>query len=469
MHSNRIIGGTIAALTVGCLFLTGWIMHRSGALQGATEDGRWALGLAAIAVHLGLAVFGLAMFASRKAVVTLVCGLMVLGAAACSAWQIATFLATEVISVTKAREATEKRADARHQAELDAAADKRKTAAELAKQQLTWFQGTGKSRRERKDMAEGGNKLIADIGKADAPAAKDAPAPTAEPALQSGAVAQWVAARMGWDETAMQASPYLMIALMLLAIEVVGWPMASFFWHRPTQAAVRYAPAYAPPPPMPEPAPPSAQIAAPVAAQLPAPEPVKVHPSKMPAPERIERRALPHSVATLIEIGFPLTKPAGALRIKDPPKDAARRFVVWAKAMDLAGQYTPEDLYRLYLEFASADHREPAAFNYLLGALDRTRGIDKTRPQTADGKRPTFWVITPGKYPKPAAKEGGRVVVPFSKAPDDPAPTETAPMRTLNFRDDDQPAIAQARARAWRRDGRRSRRQRGPRINRRAA
>lgn len=227
MHGTKIIGALFAILAAACLLLTGWIMHRSGSLQGATEDGRWALGLAAILVHLILAVCGLAMFVSRKALVSLVCAAMMLGAAACSAWQIASFLATEVISVTKAREAAEKRESARVAAAAELAKERQKTQAELAKGQLKWLQGTERNadgRRERKDSFEAANKLVTDFAKVEAPAIPEAKV-DATP-LQSGVLAQWLAAKLGYDETALQASPSLMIALMLLLSEVVFWPLS---------------------------------------------------------------------------------------------------------------------------------------------------------------------------------------------------------------------------------------------------
>lgn len=236
MNTNKAIGAFLAVFAVCCLFLTGWIIHKSGVMQGATDDGQWALGLAAIAVHLSIAVFGLAMFGSRRFLVKVACGVIMLGAAACSAWQITSFLATEVISVTKAREMKDQRESARVAAAIELAKQRQKTQAELAKSQLKWFQGTTEETRgrlSRKDYMESGNKLIVEIGKADVielPETKTETAP-----LQAGLLAQWVARRLGWDETALQASPYLLIALMLLLIEVISWPLASYFWNKPTE------------------------------------------------------------------------------------------------------------------------------------------------------------------------------------------------------------------------------------------
>ncbi len=425
MHGYRLIGALLALLAGGCLLLTGWIMHISGALQGVTENGRWALGLAAIAVHLILAVCGLAMFVSRNLFVSAVCGVMMLGAAACSAWQIATFLATEVISITKAREQADKRETARNAALIEMAKDRQKTQADLAKGHLKWVEGTIRSadgRRDRKDSMEAGLKVIAEMGKIEAPALPEAK--SEPPRFQSGQVAAWLAAKFGYDETTMQASPYLMIALMLLLIEVVGWPLSSYFWSRAKQLAPEIGSA---PSSGPEPAPPilspavqpAALAASMVPKALPAPTvalqsadvgqpdpeppPRPVHPSKAPAPVQRPRQPIsPEAVQALKEVAFPLVRPAGGLRAKELPKDAARRFLVWAKAMGLDGEYGATELATLYREFSEADHREPVPYNQLAGVLGNARGIDKTRPA---GSTTSVWVITPGRFKAKAAKE----------------------------------------------------------------
>jgi hypothetical protein len=426
MHGNRLIAAAFFALAAGCLLLTGWIMHRSGALQGATEDGRWALGLAAIAVHLILAVCGLAMFVSRKIFVSLVCCAMMLGAALCSGWQIATFLATEVISVTKAREAAEKRKDAREAAAVDLAKERQKTQTDLLKDELKWSRGTSREvdgRRERKDLAETRAKLIAEIG-------KTGPAPLPEiktetPTLQSGLLAQWLAARTGWDETALQASPYLLIAFMLLMSEVVFWPLASFFWNRPAHAGglliaeppkpvetdPRHAPAALPGEPMKALPPPrrtavaalleekAAQDAGvtPGSENLVQPEPpARIHPAKAPAPVRIERRPIDEwAAAALRNIDFPLEQPgrrAGPLRGKQNAKTTARRFVLWMQAVGLSGAYSATEVATHYREFSEWDYREPIAYRDLASGLPKAQGVSKTNP-VVDGKQQLRWVI----------------------------------------------------------------------------
>jgi hypothetical protein len=404
MHGSRLIGVLLFLLALGCLALTGWIIHLSGVMQGATETGQWALGLAAIAVHFSLAAFGLAMFVSRSLLVSIVCGVMMAGAAVCSAWQIATFLATEVISVTKAREQADKRETARTTAAIEMAKDRQKTQADLLKDELKWSRGTSREadgRRERKDLAETRAKMIAEVGKAELPVIPEAK--TAAAPLQSGLVAQWLAARMGWDETAMQASPYLLIALMLLLMEVVLWPLSSYFWNRPTPVTEIGSPSAQDEPekPLPSQAAQPAGLDAPGAPKaLPAPDPeapppaVKSTPANPPAPQR-PRQPVPGSVQALVDMGYPLTRPSGQLRPKEPPKDAARRFVTWARAMGLDGTYSATELSTLYREFAEADHREPIGYNPLASALGTTRGIERKRPKDATT---SVWIIAPGKF-----------------------------------------------------------------------
>ncbi len=406
MYGNRLIAILFGALALGCLVITAWIIHRSGVMQAATEDGRWALGWVAVLVHLGVAVCGLAMFAARHIVVSIVCGLMMFGAAAYSAWQIATFAATEVISVTKARDAAEKRESALAAAAIEAAKERHKAQAKLAEQHLKWLQTTTRhadGRLERKDSFEAGNKLVKEFGKTEAPPVEQ-PKVEATP-LKTDVLAEWLAARVGLDIATLQASPPLWLALMLLLCEVVFWPLASYFWRQPAAAAVVGVGDPAAPAPLPiAPMPTGPAVAAEPIKQITDQTAAKVHPSRLPQPERIERRPIPGSVQSLIDIAFPLTKPSGALKTKEPPKDAARRFVVWAKAMGLAGSYNPGELYNSYREFADADHREPVGYNQLAAALEKTRGIEKRRPRLADGSFPTVWEITPGKYPRPAPK-----------------------------------------------------------------
>jgi hypothetical protein len=409
MHGNRLIGASFAILAGGCLLLTGWIMHRSGALQGATEDGRWALGLAAIAVHLGLAVCGLAMFVSSSWRVSAVCGVMMLGAAACSAWQIATFMATEVISVNMAREAAEKRENERAAAALEMARERQKTQAEMAKGTLKWMHQTERradGRRERKDSFEAATKLVTDFGKVDAPAPLAEPKAVA-PQLQSGRLAQWLAARLGYDEMMLQASPSLLIALMLLVSEVAFWPLASWFWNRPAPIEIGPFPPAGPVPREPPQVAPPAALGAPQSLKaLPAPieaaaqdepPPKPPHPSKAPAPAVRPRQPVSEAArAALDAVDYPWIKPVGPA-LEQPL--SAERFAAWLRAFGMHGTHDWRRLYALYREACAEFHCEAMPYNTLAALLDNRRlGVAKKRP----GGGETTWEVAPFR-PKRAA------------------------------------------------------------------
>jgi hypothetical protein len=485
---DRLVGAGFGLLALACLIATAWIVHRTGIMQGTSEEGRLGLSVIAVLVHLAVPVCGIAMFTARNLLVGALCGVIMLCAAAYSAWQIANFAATEVISVTAAREATEKREAARNAAAIEAAKERQRTQAALAKEQLKWLQGTAeetRGRTSRKDYVDAGQKLIAEMGKGNA-----APPPVAEPKaeappLRTDALAVWLAKHFQWDLTALQASPPLWLALMLIVIEVMFWPLFSYFWNRaPQLVEVAAAPVVTSPPP-PEPTIAASEapklLAGPTSvAPLPEdagqPEPARVHPSKLPPPTQQPRQPLPGSVQALIGIGFPLIRPAGPQRPKEAPKTAAYRFSVWARCMGLHGDHGPGELYTLYREFADADHREPTGYNALAAHLDaRGNGISKTRRDGA-----VVWVIAPGRFraKTPAPPKEPEAETPATAEPDAPAAEEgrrggpfassrgAPPMRL----DRDEPAWLHANRKALRRWRlAQDRKQRGVRMGRRAA
>jgi len=455
MHSNRLVATLFFALGAAALAITSWIIHRNGAAQGATADGREMLAWAAIVVHVGgVVVFGLAtgaMLKGRQWLGAMLCALMMFGAAAYSAWNIASFATAEVVSVTRARELAEKAAQDQHTAALALAKQQQDMRAKLAETQLKILQGAledAKGRQSRDDVMKAGNKLVADaVGSSTvvvAPAAPDAP--KAAP-LRSDALAEWLAAYMGWQQTALQASPTLWLALMLILIEVAAWPLASFFWRRP--AMVMAAMPIAAPQAALEADPPRAEAlpqAEPLRA-LPAPETAVVQQSEnvgqpeppTPKPPKVGPVVRPPRVPisaeareTLATLGLPEVKPVGPVLERQAAAISAQRFATWLKCIGESGRHSTARLMELYAEFCAADHREPLPYGGqkgLAAALDNRRlGISKTRLTQADGSTAVEWVVSPFRPRK--AKE--------TKAPDaeeepaiDPRKPETMPHNRL--------------------------------------
>lgn len=494
MHGSKFVAVMIGVLCLSCLALTAWMMHHSGILQGATQDGQWGLGMASIAVHACLAICGIAMIASRNFWIGLLCFFLMLGAAVCSAWQISSFLVNEAVSVSLEQDAARERENARNAALLEMAKERQKAQVDMAKGQLGWINSTieeARGRRDRKDYMDRAGKLISDMGKIDLPVLPESK--VTPPKVQTSPLAAWVAAKLGYDRMTVQASPLLLTVIMILLVELILWPVASWFWNRPSPAIqIGHVPPYTVPvQQLPsEAAQPAALAAGTEPKALPAPDPARpapaseeraATPSNPPPPPR-PRQPIPHSVQTLVDMGFPLVRPAGGLRPKEPPKDAARRFVTWAKAMGLDGTYSATELSTLYREFAEADHREPIAYNQLASALGTTRGIERKRPKDATT---SVWIITPGKFrpkiqapkePETAAQDnaeeaesepgrGGRIVIgPFPVSAGRPAVTRL----TQLDRGDPEWLHRNAKAmRAWRIAM--NRKQRGSRIARRVA
>jgi hypothetical protein len=478
MHSNRLIGALFFVVGAGLFGLTSWIIHHSGVRQGGIE-----LGLAAIAVHVvGVVVFGLAAGALAKGGNrggAALCGLVVLLSAAYSAYSVAAFAVADTMAVTRAREAAERQTKERHDADLKAKAERQKTQAKLAEQQLKWLQNTTRdvdSRRERKEMVEAGGKLIAEMGKGDAPSAPPVVANQPPPAT-ADALTEMLAAAVAWQQGTIQLSVSLYLALMLIVLEVPIWPMGSYFWRRPVAPILEIGPAPAEPAPR---APPHAQPAALDAIEpvkrLPAPvapvsadggQPAKLHPARVAPPPRIERRPVDEwAEAALKLVDFPVYQPGkrvGPLRGKQDPKTTARRFALWMQATGLDGSYSSTEIATHYREFAEWDHREAIAYNNLAAVLPKAPGVTKTNATLEDGSRALRWVVAARKF-RPAKKdldgeraqtaqddapaaEGGRRVLPFGDAPR-PA---VVPMRLQMLPLEGEPAWLHANRKAMRR------------------
>jgi hypothetical protein len=102
-------------------------------------------------------------------------------------------------------------------------------------------------------------------------------------------------------------------------------------------------------------------------------------------------------------------------RAADTPEGAARKFVMWARAVGATGAFSSRTISALYWECAEVDHREPVAIDRFLRALKNARGI-RQDTSMADRRR-RVWIIDPAepkRVPKAQAAIAAKVV---AKAP----------------------------------------------------
>jgi hypothetical protein len=183
---------------------------------------------------------------------------------------------------------------------------------------------------------------------------------------------------------------------------------------------------------------------------------------KRVAPEVLEPlRLQPEVEQLLLDIGMPPDESPiynGKRRGADKPEEAARKFVVWARAIGAVGSYPPGIICALYAECAAADHRVPVSDNRFLFALKHTAG-NRRDLANADRRR-RLWTIEPAEIAKPQPPS----------APPKPIEKPALNKPRLFHRyvpDQEYPsqALIQAKAREARRLGR-ARKQRGSRSHR---
>jgi hypothetical protein len=233
------------------------------------------------------------------------------------------------------------------------------------------------------------------------------PEPPKAVPVKTDALAAIVARRMGWDLAMLQASPTLLLALMLIVIEIPLWPLAAYFWRRgplvvgPVPAA--YAAVEADPPRggTVGPAEPQKALPAPQAAVAiqsedvwqPDPEPPPARPAK--PPQAIARQPISEEArAALDASGYPWVRLVGELLERESPEASAQRFALWLRAFGLHGEHGSERMDELYQQCCAEYHREPVPWKHgLASALDNRRlRVTKTTP-TKDGKRLVVWVV----------------------------------------------------------------------------
>lgn len=155
-------------------------------------------------------------------------------------------------------------------------------------------------------------------------------------------------------------------------------------------------------------------------AQIAAPQPVNAVAASFEevAPSAVEATPLrriyelpPEVAAVLREIGMPEeigrkvfdAEPDYSFPIRplDKPRHAARRFLLFMRAMEWKGEFRSEQVWEMYEDFCAYDHRRPVQLNYFLSALEHAPGVTKKRKfdaatQTRDPR--WTWTIKPRPF-----------------------------------------------------------------------
>ena len=125
-------------------------------------------------------------------------------------------------------------------------------------------------------------------------------------------------------------------------------------------------------------------------------------------------RLRPEVEKPLLDAGMPPEGSSiydGRKRAADTPEGAARKFVMWARAVGATGAYSMRTICALYWECAEVDHREPVAIDRFLRALKNARGI--RHDMSAADRRRRVWIIEPAepkRIPKAQATVAPKVV-----------------------------------------------------------
>jgi hypothetical protein len=171
-------------------------------------------------------------------------------------------------------------------------------------------------------------------------------------------------------------------------------------------------------------------------------------------------RLRPEVEKPLLDAGMPPEGSSlyeGRQRAADTPEGAARKFVMWARAVGATGAYSVRTIRALYWECAEVDHREPVAIDRFLRALKNAHGV-RQEPSKADG-RLRVWIIDPPeakRIPKAQAVVAAKAAVRSAEA--QPSPLH----HFATEQDYSSPQLLRATAHDARRQGR-ARKQRGSR------
>ena len=191
-----------------------------------------------------------------------------------------------------------------------------------------------------------------------------------------------------------------------------------------------------------------------------------------PGDPREALKLTPAAEKVLLDAGMPPEGSPiydGPARAADTPEGAARKFVIWARAVGATGTFTTRTVGALYAECAEADHREPVALDRFLRALKNARGV-RVASSATDARRHT-WTIDlaePKRAPRPQTAQAKPVVAKAAPQPKLSPQLASVLQRYAAEADHTSPQLLRATAHAARRQGR-ARKQRGSRNARWAA
>ena len=212
-----------------------------------------------------------------------------------------------------------------------------------------------------------------------------------------------------------------------------------------------------------------AEIAGPAAPQAAPVQHAIAPPSDDP---REALKLSPAAERVLLDAGMPPEGSSiydGPARAADTPEGAARKFVIWARAVGATGTFTTRTVGALYAECAEVDHREPVALDRFLRALKNARGV-RVASSATDARQHT-WTIDlaePKRTPKTQAGAAKPVVAKAAPPPKLSPQLASVLQRYAAEADHTSPQLLRATAHAARRQGR-ARKQRGSRNARWAA
>lgn len=412
-NQSYLLYYSLIAAGVVCFTITSLMGYLAAVAQSAS--GGLVLGAAFIAIHIiGVAIMGSVSgsFARRKRWIgAIATGFIVVGAALLSVKNVTDYVATERTSLMKARQAQAAAQDERTKASLEATKKRQDLQAKLAESQMKWIQGT--RGRNQADMAEQGNNLIKDIGKADV-SMPDLPKQEVIMRTESGN--ELISKIFGWDRDAIELTQMLYGSIFLIILESFLWPLAAFFKPGAAEAAALAIAASAPLTPI---------VESPKAKLLAAP--------KKDKPITVRMDPTPEWRQLLDEIDYP---PAGS-RHKGPPRSKDRRehvaprFLVFMQAYSETGEITTDELTSIYEDFNGVDHRVAWGDRIVKSELE---GLGRKFVTKNMGKSPTVYSIpiqTPDKVRSLLEKRGvltanRAVSTPEPEPEDEPDTTESA-------------------------------------------
>ncbi len=440
---DRALSLMLFAIGFAALGVTVAINKYFGVSQAATAEGQMLSGSIAVIIDLALVALGIAAGAllrsrepMRKAIGVLAFVLM-LACALASVISVLGFLGAERISVSKAQEKQAQLVAAR--AAAQAAAEKAKVDAQIAMTQdnVKWMQGTAKQSgmgkkgaETRRDMIDGMTKSVEALGKSGATLAPTTPV---EVVARTDEQVEMIAALIGINKDTAQLTILAYVSILVIVLKSSLFPIGAYTWgatkpglpQSVTDPIVHGLPNEAqvtvvmPPPPA-----------------IPPPQPQKMLPSPLSRPEPASEGR-----SALSRIGFPRSAPTGEARaMTDAERETlGLRMLTWFTAHGIRGDFAPDALWQIMLEYFAAAGVVPCAERIAKPSLGDVHKGRKYYAIKTDNS-PVVWTIRLPDFEElhalldrdgfPAATKASRKVLPenptgpAAAAPEAPAPVE---------------------------------------------